>query len=81
MTASVDIKTPIMEIPVCDSPTAQQAATRLAKKLTSVHLTSVSHRQFCTEDVDSSVGIHGPRNLYGRGGKFCPTFKSGAEKR
>jgi len=49
MTASVDIKTPIMEIPVCDSPSAEQAATRLAKKLTSVHLTSVCHVQFCTE--------------------------------
>ena len=43
MTASVDIKTPIMEVPVRDSPSAQQAATRLAKKLTSVRLTSVSH--------------------------------------
>ena len=50
MTASVDIKTPIMEVPVLDSPSAQQAATRLAKKLTSVHLTSASHLQFYTED-------------------------------
>ena len=55
MTASVDIKTPIMEIPVCDSPSAEQAAMRLAKKLTSVHLTSVCHLQFCTEVVDTGV--------------------------
>jgi len=26
------------------------------------------------------VSVQGPRNLYGRGGKFCPTFKSGTEK-
>jgi len=54
MTASVDIKTPIMEVPVCDSPSAEQAATRLAKKLTSVHLTSASHLNYRTENVDSS---------------------------
>jgi len=53
MTASVDIKTPIMEVPVCDSTTAQQAATQLAKRLTSVHLTSASHLQLFVEDVDN----------------------------
>jgi len=46
MTASLDIKTPIMEVPVYDSQSSQQAATRLAKKLTSVHLTSASHLSF-----------------------------------
>jgi len=55
MTASVDIKTPIMEVPVCDSPSAQQSAMRLAKQLTSVHLTSASHLHFCTENVDNIV--------------------------
>jgi DNA-directed RNA polymerase I subunit RPA1 len=41
MTASVDIKTPIMEVPVICTPKAQIEAERIAKKLTSVSLASV----------------------------------------
>jgi len=55
MTASVDIKTPIMEVPVLSSASAQQAATRLAKKLTSVHLKSASRLLIFAENVCSIV--------------------------
>jgi len=41
MTGSVAIKTPIMQVPVFNNPTAHKQAERIAKKLTSVSLSAV----------------------------------------
>lgn len=47
MTASKTIKTPIMEIPVQNTSSANAEAQYIAKKLTRVYLIAVSIRTFC----------------------------------
>ena len=42
MTASKNIKTPIMEVPVINTPSASAEAQHIAKKITRVYLISVS---------------------------------------